>query len=114
MGSQTYRRRYPNRFEMAIWYGSMHCGLTLGRPTYRGTKVRLDFVERTPGINPLTRRIVPISITAFEAYARLIDAYEVRIMFPAEGLISYYARFNYVFVQGSGTNRKPTYLYKLL
>jgi hypothetical protein len=113
-GVRTYRRRYPNRFELAIWYNNALCGLSLGRPTYSGAKVRLDFIERTPGQNPLTGRVTPISVTAFEVYARLIDASEVRIMFPEQALIEYYSSLKYVYVKGSGTTKNPDYLYKIL
>ena len=113
-GSSTYRRRYPKRFELAIWYGSILCGLTLGRPSYRGTWMRLDFVERRPGINPLQGRIVPISLTAIEAYAELLGAQQVRIMDPFEDVIGYYASFGYTVVRRNGSINKPSYLYKNL
>ena len=114
-GVKTYRRRYPNRFELAIWYGNTLCGLALGRPSYNVTKVRLDFIERVPGANnPLTGRVTPISTTAFEVYARLVDASEVRIMFPEASVIEYYSSLGYTYVQGTKTNSHPDYLFKKL
>lgn len=113
-GVNTYRKRYPNRFELAIWYHDNLCGLSLGRPSYSGTRVRLDFIERTPGYNMLTGRIAPISITALEVFARLIEASEVRIMFPEETLIEYYSSLSYMYIKGSGTVKNPDYLYKTL
>lgn len=114
-GVRSYRKRYPNRFELALWYNSTLCGLSLGRPSYNGTRVRLDFIERVPHIhNPLKGRVTPITVTAYEVYARLIDAAEVRIIKPAEELITYYSSFNYFFVKGTGTDTNPSYLYKKL
>ncbi len=114
-GVESYRKRYPNRFELALWYNSTLCGLSLGRPSYAGTRVRLDFVERIPGKNnPLRGRVTPICVTAYEVYARLIDATEVRIVRPADALIEYYSSLNYRYVQGTGTDMNPSYLYKRL
>ena len=114
-GVKTYRKRYPNRFELAIWYGGYLCGLALGRPSYNATRVRLDFIERVPGENnPLKGRVTPISTTAFEVYARLVDAAEVRIMFPDVNLIEYYSSLGYAYVQGTGSDNNPDYLFKKL
>lgn len=113
-GAQMYRNRYPNRFELAIWHNNTVCGLSLGRPSYNGTRVRLDFIERVLGANPLKGRVTPIAVTAYEVYARLIGASQVRIIKPAEELIMYYSSLNYVFVNGSSTSENPSYLYKTL
>ena len=113
-GAEMYRKRYPNRFELAIWYNNNVCGLSLGRPSYNGTRVRLDFIERIATKNPLVGRVTPIAVTAYEVYARLIDASQVRIIQPAEALIDYYSSLNYIFVKGSNTSINPSYLYKVL
>ena len=114
-GVQSYRKRYPNRLELAIWYNNSICGLSLGRPSYNGTRVRLDFIERIPGLNnPLKGRVTPIAVTTYEVYARLIDATQVRIIRPAEELITYYTSLSYVFVRGTETKSNPSYLYKNL
>lgn len=113
-GAQMYRNRYPNRFELAVWYNNTVCGLSLGRPSYNGTRVRLDFIERVSGVNALKGRVTPIAVTAYEVYARLINASQVRIINPAQALITYYSSLNYVFVKGSNTSENPDYLYKTL
>ena len=113
-GVRMYRNRYPNRFELAIWHNNSICGLSLGRPSYHGTRVRLDFIERVPGSNPLKGRVTPIAVTAYEVYARLIEASQVRIMSPAQELVSYYSSLNYVYVKGTDTSANPSYLYKSL
>lgn len=94
-GYREYAKQHPKRFEMATWYHNTLCSLSIGRPTYSGSRMRLDFVERRPGINPLKGKIAAINLTAIEVYARLIDAQEVRIMHPDENLLDYYASFGY-------------------
>ncbi|WKD48455.1 hypothetical protein [Microbulbifer spongiae] len=59
-------------------------------------------------------RITPISVTAYEVYARLIDAKPLRIMFPEKELINYYSSLDFVYVPDSGTSQNPSYLYKNL
>lgn len=114
-GVKSYRKRYPNRLELAIWYNNLICALSIGRPSYHGTRVRLDFIERTPGLNnPLKGRVTPIAVTAYEVYARLINASQIRIVRPAEELVNYYSSLNYVFVKGTDSNINPSYLYKNL
>lgn len=114
-GVKSYRNRYPNRFELAIWFEKTLCGLSIGRPTYHGSGVRLDFIERNPvRNNPLVGRITPIAVTAYEVYARLIDAKQLRIMFPEKELINYYSSLDFVYVPGTGTSQNPSYLYKNL
>lgn len=113
-GAQMYRKRYPNRFELALWHNNNVCGLSLGRPSCNGSRVRLDFIERVSGSNALKGRVTPIAVTAYEVYARLIGATQIRIIKPAEALIAYYSSLNYVFVKGSNTAENPDYLYKTL
>lgn len=64
--------------------------------------------------NPLKGRVTPIAVTAYEVYARLIDATQVRIMEPAVELVSYYRSLDYHFMKGNGSESNPSYLYKNL
>ena len=43
-GYAAFRFRYPKRFEMALWESRKLIGLSMGRPTYQGTALRLDVV----------------------------------------------------------------------
>ena len=55
-GVAEYSWRHPKRFELAIWYRDLFlCGAALGRPTWHGGKLRLDFIEASPKTTPLTR-----------------------------------------------------------
>jgi hypothetical protein len=79
------------------------------------TILKNTVIERTPiNYNPLIGRVTPITVTAYEVYARLIDATEVRIIESAQELITYYSSFNYLFVKGTGTDMNPSYLFKKL
>lgn len=111
-GVRSYRKRYPSRFELAVWYNQSVCGLSIGRPSYNGSRVRLDFIERASGNNQLKGRLTPITVTAYEVYARLIDAKQVRIINPDDSLITYYTTFDYRYVKGTNTDMNPNYLYK--
>jgi len=65
--------------------------------------------------NPLgPRRVVPITIMNATAYAGILGAKEIRIMRPAEKLISYYESLDFTYVKTTGAKDFPNYLYKLL
>lgn len=82
-GASEYAWRHPKRFELAIWYRNLFlCGLGLGRPTWSGNKLRLDFLEASPKTTPLTGLVTLIAVGAAEAYADAIGAVQLRIMSP--------------------------------
>src|SRR5690554_5373105 len=69
-----YSFSYPKRFELAIWYDNLLCSLSLGRPSYMGTRLRLEFIESRPAEHPLAGRVTPIVLSVAEVYAGLIGA----------------------------------------
>lgn len=95
-GYGSFKFRYPKRFEMALWDTRQLIGLSLGRPTYQGTALRLDFVEASPidlGERPA---IIELVLLGYEIYARLLNAKQIRIMNPINNTIrSYYEKFGY-------------------
>lgn len=106
-GYSIFRFRYPKRFEMALWETNNLIGLSMGRPTYQGTALRLDVVEASPldiGGRP---SIFESVLVAYGIYARLINAKQIIIMHPVnKEVISYYEKFSYRYVSGGD------YLYK--
>lgn len=80
---QKKYRSEPRRFELAIWHRDfILCGASIGKPTYGGGKLRLDFIESNPDGSPLDGRTADISILAGTAYARAIGATQLRITNP--------------------------------
>ncbi|WP_086932698.1 hypothetical protein [Agarilytica rhodophyticola] len=109
-GYDEYSFRHPKRFEMATWYGSKLASLCLGRPSYMGGHLRLDFAEANPSENPLKGRIIPIILSAGELYASIIGASEIRLIDPIDSkLVNYYSSFGYRYVSH---NVKKHYLVK--
>jgi len=90
--ASKYCLRYPKAFDLSVWHGNSLCSLSLGRPTYNGTEMRLDFIEKFT-TNPLfSGEMFGVSLIAYEAYGKLIGAHKLRIMNPTnEKLIGYYA-----------------------
>lgn len=87
-GTAEYAWRHPKRFELAIWYrNTFLCGLALGRPTWSGNKLRLDFVEASPETTPLTGLVANITIAAAVAYAASIGAAQLRLMNPVNSAV---------------------------
>lgn len=98
--SSRYKALWPKAFDMSVWFGNTLCSLTLGRPTYKGTDIRLDFIERCPRNFPHAGEMFRVSLLAYETYGALIGANKIRIMRPMnERLIRYYMShggFDYV------------------
>lgn len=80
--ANSYVYRHPKAFDLAIWVGNTLCSLALGRPSYAGTFMRLDFVEKAPGNCPFSSEMVPITLLAYETYAKRIGANQFRIIDP--------------------------------
>lgn len=114
--AKVYRKSFPKRFELSIWYGGTLCGLSYGRPSAGKTRMRIELIEGAPRSgNPLgPRRVVPITIMNATAYAGILGAKELRIMRPAKPLISYYESLDFEYVPSTGAEHFPDYLYKVL
>lgn len=79
---------------MSVWFGNTLCSLSLGRPTYKGTEMRLDFIERCPKNCPHAGEMFRVSLLAYETYATFIGANKIRIMQPMnEKLVKYYMSY---------------------
>jgi hypothetical protein len=114
-GYRDYSYRNPKRFELATWYGNTLAGLSLGRPSYAGTRLRLEFIESRPSSSSLKGRIVPITISVAELYANIIGADELRIVDPVdEKLIEYYSSFGYKYVNAITEKHYKHYLVKAI
>ena len=114
-GSRDYAFRHPKRFELAVWFANAQlCGLSIGKPTFSGNRMRLDVIEGAPWEHPLKRKIVGITIAAAEVYADLIGADQLRIMRPVnDTVVRYYQEFGFTLRKGKASNI-PTYLWKNL
>ncbi|ARU55606.1 hypothetical protein OLMES_1531 [Oleiphilus messinensis] len=114
-GYQDYSYRNPKRFELATWYGNTLAGLSLGRPSYAGTRLRLEFIESRPSSSPLKGRIVPITISVAELYANIIGADELRIIDPVDQkLVEYYTSFGYRYKTAVSEKNHKHYLVKAI
>ncbi|WP_185231821.1 hypothetical protein [Teredinibacter franksiae] len=112
--ASRYCIRYPKAFDLSVWYGNSLCSLSLGRPTFRGTEMRLDFIEKSPIVNLFSREMFGVSLLAYETYGDLIGAKKIRIMEPAnKKLVDYYTShggFRYV----AARQGNPHYLVRSL
>lgn len=98
-GYSVFKFRYPKRFEMALWESKKLIGLSMGRPTYQGSALRLDVVEASPTDLGDRPAIFDAVLLGYGIYARLINAKQIRIMNPVnEQVKSYYEKFSYKYV----------------
>ncbi len=98
-GYGSFKFRYPKRFEMAIWHHNILISLSLGRPTYQGSALRLDFVEARPRDLGDRPSVFDEVLVAYGIYARMINAKQIRIMHPiGDDVKAYYETFGYRYV----------------
>lgn len=94
-----FRRRYPKRFEVAVWDAVSLIAVSLGRPTYAGQHMRLDITEARPRSLGARGPILPDVLLAYTVYAQLLDARSIRIMNPInDDVRAYYERSGYQYV----------------
>lgn len=93
----SFKMSYPKRFELALWHNSHLASLTLGRPTYNATGLRLDFIEKNPEYSDI--KVFQITLAAMNVYADALGAKELRIMNPInEEVKKYYESFGLMYV----------------
>ncbi len=110
-----YKKCYPKRFELAIWYQNRLESLALGRPSFKGTRIRLELIERVAKNSFLKGKVFAITELALIAYAELLGADEVRIMQPInEDVKQYYISRGYIYVPSTGALYFPDYCVKKL
>lgn len=89
--ANRYCFRYPKAFDLSVWHANSLCSLTLGRPTYKGTEMRLDFIEKSLIYDLFSGEMFRVSLLTYETYGDLIGASKIRIMEPInDKLIKYY------------------------
>lgn len=88
-GYSAFKFRYPKRFELAIWHKHALVSLALGRPTYNGSALRLDFIEVNPD-NFEELKVFPIALFAMMTYAEALGAIELRVMKPINDTVKKY------------------------
>lgn len=97
-GYSTFKFRYPKRFEMALWYKNKLASLSLGRPTYNGHSLRLDYIEGSPEKSENVKVFEP-TLIAMIAYAEAIGANELRVMNPINTAVrQHYERFGLQYI----------------
>ena len=104
-GYHIFKYRHPKRFEMALWHNATLVSLSLGRPTYRGSKLRLDFIEGNPDKSE-DIKVFEYTFLAMVGYAQTLGAGELRVMHPINADVKrYYENFGLSYVT------KGDYLY---
>ena len=90
---------------VSLWDGTNPASLSLGRPTYQGSALRLDLIESS-SFNPDELQVFPITLIAMTTYAEMLGAGELRVMNPInDGVKCYYQTYGLVYVA------KGDYLY---
>jgi hypothetical protein len=93
---QEWKMKFPKRFEAAAWKNNKLAGLSLGRPTYAGTGLRLDYIEKSPVTDI---RLVETMLVALTTYGTLLGANHLKIMHPVNAAVrDYYVSFGFSYI----------------
>jgi hypothetical protein len=113
--ASRYCVRHPKAFDLSVWNGNTLLSLTLGRPTYKGASIRMDFIESLPKHTIYTGQLFSVSQLAYQTYGRLIGAEYIRIIEPMnEKLIQFYTSEDVGFSLMPAKQGNPHYLVKKL
>ncbi len=90
-----WKLKFPKRFEAAAWKNNKLVGLSLGRPTYSGTGLRLDYIEKAPASDV---RLVEVMLIALTTYGTLLGANHLKIMHPVNTVVrDYYVSYGFTY-----------------
>lgn len=92
---EIVKMKRPSYWEMAIWHRQTLCGLVLGKPSQKRSRLYIEGIEGNPSPHPLKGKITPIALLASEMYANLIGCEEVWLVEPDPALLDTYARAGY-------------------
>lgn len=105
---KTYRPK-PKRFELSIWHEKHWlCSASMGKPTVKGGKLRLDLIESNPNGSSIDGLVADINILCYEVYAQAIGATELRIMNPVNEIVRDY----YLSKKGFSYNQKENFYFR--
>ncbi|WCE31326.1 hypothetical protein [Vibrio sp. SCSIO 43137] len=92
-----YRRNYPARVEVAVWYDNQLCGLMLGKASEGRLVVKINYMQGNGLKNPIKGHIVPISSRCAELFAIAIEADWIGIQDPLDEdeLLKYYRELGF-------------------
>lgn len=91
----TWRKKRPSYWDMAIWHKQTLCGLALGGPSRRRSRLYIEGIEANPENNPFKSLIIPIALMASERYAETIKSKEVWLVEPTGALVDIYIQAGY-------------------
>lgn len=93
--ADAWRRKKPSYWDMAIWHKQALCGLVLGGPSRRRSRLYVEGIEANPEENPFRTQIIPVALLASEQYAKAIGCKEVWLVDPPEALYAQYEKAGY-------------------
>lgn len=91
---KKWKAKRPSHWEMAIWHKQILCGLVLGGPSRRRSRLYVEGIEGHPIQHPLKQQIIPIALVASERYAVHIGCKEIWLVDPGE-LLDLYKKAGY-------------------
>ena len=89
-----------NRFEVALWSGSVLCGLAIGKPSRGASHLALHLLEGNPSSgHPLKGYVAECLIEAGASYGRVLGKTQLRLLHPLPGALPIYRRLDFTIAE---------------
>jgi hypothetical protein len=86
-----WKQKYPRGIDLALWYDAELCGMAYANARESKLTIKLILIEGKPDAShPLKGYVLPIALTAIDAFARMLKLKWIEIQDPASGAISWY------------------------
>jgi hypothetical protein len=93
-----WKRKWPKGIDLALWYGAELCGMAYANARDSKLTIKVILLEGKPdSSHPLKGYVLPIALTAIDAFARMLKLKWIEIQNPASGAIPWYCENGFEF-----------------
>lgn len=94
----TWKQKWPKGIDLALWYGVELCGMAYANARDSKLTIKLILLEGKPDAShPLKGYVLPIVLTAIDAFARMLKLRWIEVQDPAIGAIPWYCENGFEF-----------------
>ena len=86
-----WKTKWPKGIDIALWFDQELCGMCYANPRDSKITIKIILLEGKPDkTHPLKGYVLPIFLTAIDAYARMLGCHFIEIQEPSADCIPWY------------------------
>lgn len=94
----AWKHKWPKGIDLALWYGVELCGMAYANARDSRITIKLILLEGKPDdTHHLKGYVLPVTLTAIDAFARMLKLQWIEIQDPAAGAIPWYQQHGFAF-----------------